>query len=65
LNEIDEKVQSKIDKSKKYQVKNYDFNDDNKEVLIDLDQIAGKMKSKDDKDSDQSGFEDLDEADNE
>jgi hypothetical protein len=52
LNEIDEKVQSKIDKSKKYQVKNYDFNDDNKEVLIDLDQIAGKMKSKDDKDSD-------------
>jgi hypothetical protein len=33
--------------------------------LIDFDQIAGKMKNKDDKDSDQSGFEDLDEADNE
>ena len=37
LDEIDEKIKVKIDKNKKYEVKEYDFNDDNKEVLIDFD----------------------------
>ena len=43
LDEIDEKVLNKIDKNKKYELKNYDFNDDNKEVMLDFDQIMGKM----------------------
>ena len=37
LDEIDEKIKIKIDKNKKYELKNYDFNDDKKEVLIDFD----------------------------
>jgi hypothetical protein len=43
LDEIDEKVLDKIDKNKKYELKNYDFNDDNKEVMLDFDQIMGKI----------------------
>ena len=57
LDEIDEKVKVKIDKNKKYEVKNYDFNDDKKEVLIDIDLIIPKN----DNDSDQSGFDEMDE----